>query len=115
MTASDSLSLVFGALADPTRRAILNRLSQGEASVGELAEPHAMSFAAVSKHIRVLETAGLVGRKKRAQFFYCRLKAQPLKDIQGWLDFYRRFWDENLDQFEAYLAEMQKGDPDEKH
>jgi|TARA_A100001391_G_scaffold113212_1_gene76162 DNA-binding transcriptional ArsR family regulator len=114
MTTTDPLSQVFGALADPTRRAILARLSLGEASVGELAKPHEMSLAAVSKHIKVLESAGLIGRKKDAQFSYCTLVASPLKDIQGWLDAYRKFWDDNLDQFEAYLAELQRGDPKSK-
>lgn len=115
MAAIDPLSLVFGALADPTRRAILARLSRGEASVGQLAAPHEMSLAAVSKHIKVLEAAGLIGRKKDAQYSYCRLVAGPLKDLQGWLDDYRKFWDDNLDQFEAYLAELQRGDPDNTH
>jgi DNA-binding transcriptional ArsR family regulator len=115
MPATDRLSLVFGALADPTRRAILARLSQGEASVGELAKPHDMSLAAVSKHITVLEAAGLIGRKKDAQYSYCTLVAGPLGDLQGWLDDYRKFWDANLDQFEAYLAELGRGDPDKKH
>lgn len=115
MAATDSLSLVFGALADPTRRAILARLSQGEASVGQLAAPHDMSLAAVSKHIKVLEAAGLIARKKSAQYSYCTLVAGPLRDLQGWLDAYRQFWDDNLDQFEAYLAELQRGDPDKKH
>jgi len=115
MPASDSLSLVFGALADPTRRAILARLARGEASVGQLAAPHEMSLAAVSKHIRVLEAAGLIGRRKTGQYSYCTLVAGPLKDLQGWLDAYRGFWDDNLDQFQAYLAELQRGDSDRKH
>lgn len=115
MATTDPLSLVFGALADPTRRAILARLSRGEASVGELAAPHEMSLAAVSKHIKVLETAGLIGRKKDAQYSYCTLVAGPFKDLQSWLDAYRKFWDDNLDQFEAYLADLQRGDPDKNH
>ena len=114
MPSIDPLSLTFGALADPTRRAILARLAHGHASVGELAEPHAMSLAAVSKHIKVLETAGLIQRKKQSQFYYCTLAAGPLKDLQGWLDAYRRFWDESLDQFDAYLEELQRGDPSSK-
>lgn len=114
MSATDPLSQVFGALADPTRRAILDRLSSGEASVGELAAPHEMSLAAVSKHIKVLENAGLISRKKDAQYSYCTLVASPLKDLHGWLDAYRKFWDENLDQFETYLAELQRGDPKSK-
>ena len=83
--------------------------------MGELAAPHDMSLAAVSKHIKVLEAAGLIGRKKDAQYSYCKLVAAPFKDLQGWLDAYRKFWDENLDQFEVYLAELQRGDPGKKH
>jgi len=115
MAATDSLSLLFNALSDPTRRAILERLSQGQASVGDLAAPHDMSLAAVSKHIKVLEKAGLISRKKDAQYSYCTLAAGPFRDLQGWLNSYRRFWDDNLDQFEAYLATLQRGDPDTKH
>ena len=112
---TDKLSATLSALADPTRRGILARLATGEATVKQLAEPYEMSLAAVSKHIKVLEAAGLIGRKKDAQYSYCTLVAGPLKDLQGWLDAYRRFWDDNLDQFEAYLAELQRGDPDKKH
>src|SRR5690606_24698122 len=115
MAAADSLSQVFNALADPTRRAILERLSRGEASVGELAARHDMSLAAVSKHITELEKAGLISRKKDAQYSYCTLAAGPFRDLQGWLNSYRRFWDANLDQFEAYLAALQRGDSDTKH
>ncbi|WP_417584007.1 ArsR/SmtB family transcription factor [Pelagibacterium sp.] len=114
MTSIDPLSQVFGALADPTRRAILARLSKGQASVGQLADPHAMSLAAVSKHIKVLENAGLIARKKDAQFNYCTLTASPLKDLQGWLDAYRKFWDESLDQFEDYIAHLQRADLNSK-
>lgn len=112
---TDQLSLTFAALADPTRRAILARLAEGEVSVKELAEPYDMSLAAVSKHIKVLERAGLVTRGKHAQWRPCRLEAGPLKDLDGWLAEYRRFWSENLDQLEDYLVELQRGDPDQKH
>lgn len=112
---ADQLSLTLAALADPTRRAILARLAEGEVSVKELAEPHDMSLAAVSKHIKVLEKAGLVTRGKHAQWRPCRLQAGPLKDLDGWLAEYRRFWSENLDQLEDYLVELQGGDPDRKH
>ena len=112
---TDQLSLTLSALADPTRRAILARLAHGEASVGELAEPYDMSLAAVSKHIKVLEKAGLVSRGRNAQWRPCRLEAGPLKDLDGWLAEYRRFWEQNLDQFEDYLAELQRGDETKKH
>ncbi len=104
--------MVFSALADPTRRGILARLATGSATVTELAEPYDMSLAAVSKHLKVLEGAGLISRGKDAQFRPCKLEAAPLKDIDGWLQSYRRFWEESLDQLEVYLAELQKGDPD---
>ncbi len=108
----DSLSATLSALADPTRRGILARLATGEATVKELAEPYAMSLAAVSKHLKVLEGAGLISRGRDAQYRPCRLEAGPLRDVDGWLDSYRRFWEESLDQLELYLAELQKGDPD---
>lgn len=108
--ADDTLSLAFGALADPTRRAILAQLAQGQASVGELAEPYDMSLAAVSKHIKVLENAGLIAREKDAQYRYCKLQAGPLKDIDGWMDAYRALWKDNLDQLDDYLAQIQRGD-----
>ena len=111
----DRLSVTLSALADPTRRGILGRLATGEATVKELAQPYDMSLAAVSKHIKVLEKAGLISRKKDAQYSYCTLAAGPFRDLQGWLNSYRRFWDDNLDQFEAYLATLQRGDPDTKH
>ena len=111
MTA-DQLSITFSALADPTRRGILARLATGEASVKELAEPYDMSLAAVSKHLKVLETAGLISRSKDAQWRPCRLEAGPMRDVAGWLETYRQFWEESLDQLEVYLAELQKGDPD---
>ncbi|KKB12430.1 ArsR family transcriptional regulator [Devosia geojensis] len=112
---TDQLSLVLSALADPTRRAILARLAHGEASVGELAEPYDMSLAAVSKHIKVLEKAGLISRGRNAQWRPCRLEAGPLKDLDGWLAEYRRFWEQNLDQFEDYLAQLQGGDDSKQH
>ena len=110
--AADQLSITLSALADPTRRGILARLATGEASVKELAEPYDMSLAAVSKHLKVLETAGLISRSKDAQWRPCRLEAGPMRDVAGWLETYRQFWEESLDQLEVYLAELQKGDPD---
>jgi DNA-binding transcriptional ArsR family regulator len=106
----DHLSATFGALADPTRRAILARLAAGEASVGELAEPFAMSLPAVSKHLKVLERAGLVERGRRAQWRPCRLAPGPLKEAAGWLEDYRQFWEESLDRLADYLGELQTKD-----
>jgi DNA-binding transcriptional ArsR family regulator len=108
----DQLSVTLSALADPTRRGLLARLATGEATVTELAKPYDMSLAAVSKHLKVLEHAGLISRGKDAQFRPCRLEAGPMKDVAGWLDEYRKFWEASLDQLEVYLAELQKGDPD---
>ena len=110
----DALSATFAALADPTRRAILARLSQGESSVGELAEPFAMSLPAVSKHLKVLERAGLITRGREAQWRPCRLKADPMKDAVAWLEQYQRFWDERLDRLEGYLQQLQKDVPDDQ-
>ena len=104
---SDHLSATFSALADPTRRAILARLVSGEASVSELAEPFAMSLPAVSKHLKVLERAGLVARGREAQWRPCRLEARPLKDAAAWIDHYRKFWEESLDRLDDYLREIQ--------
>jgi DNA-binding transcriptional ArsR family regulator len=104
---SDHLSATFSALADPTRRAILARLASGEASVSELAEPFAMSMPAVSKHLKVLERAGLIARGREAQWRPCRLAARPLKDAAAWIDHYRRFWEESLDRLDGYLKELQ--------
>ena len=104
---SDHLSTVFSALADPTRRAILKRLSSGEATVTELAAPFEMSLPAVSKHLKVLERAGLISRGRDAQWRPCRLKAQPMKDAVDWLEEYRRFWEERFDRLDEYLAELQ--------
>ncbi len=109
---TDKLSVTLSALADPTRRGILARLALGEATVKELAEPYDMSLAAVSKHLKVLEGAGLISRGRDAQYRPCRLEAAPLKDVAGWLEDYRRFWEASLDRLEDYLAELQKGDPD---
>lgn len=108
----DQLSVTLSALADPTRRSILARLATGEATVKALAEPYDMSLAAVSKHLKVLEAAGLISRGRDAQYRPCRLEAAPLRDVDGWLESYRRFWEESLDQLEGYLAELQRGDPD---
>ena len=105
--AADRLDATFAALADPTRRAILARLSNGEASVSELAEPFAMSQPAISKHLKVLERAGLIARGRKAQWRPCRLEAGPLKDIADWVEHYRRFWDESLDRLEDYLQTLQ--------
>jgi DNA-binding transcriptional ArsR family regulator len=104
---TDHLSRTFSALADPTRRAILARLATGEASVTELAEPFNMSLPAVSKHLKVLEHAGLVTRGRDAQFRPCRLAARPLKGAADWLEEYRIFWEQSLDRLEAYLKELQ--------
>ncbi len=109
---ADKLSATLSALADPTRRGILARLATGEATVKELAEPYDMSLAAVSKHLKVLEGAGLISRGRDAQYRPCRLQPGPLREVDDWLENYRRFWEESLDQLEVYLAELQKGDPD---
>lgn len=105
----DRLGVVFSALADPTRRAILTRLAAGEASVTALAEPFDMSLPAVSKHLKVLQRAGLVARGRTAQWRPCRLEAGPLKDAADWLEQYRRHWEQNLDRLEDYLKELQGG------
>jgi DNA-binding transcriptional ArsR family regulator len=105
--APDRLTTTFSALADPTRRAILARLATGEATVTALAEPFNMSLPAVSKHLKVLQRAGLVTRGRAAQWRPCRLEAAPLKDAADWLEHYRRFWEQSLDRLEDYLAELQ--------
>jgi len=105
--ASDQLSATFAALADPTRRAILARLASGETSVTKLAEPFEMSLPAVSKHLKVLERAGLIARGRQAQWRPCRLEAAPLKDVSEWVERYRRFWEESFDRLDAYLQELQ--------
>jgi DNA-binding transcriptional ArsR family regulator len=104
---ADKLSRTFSALADPTRRAILARLASGEASVTELAEPFAISLPAISKHLKVLEHAGLIVRGRKAQWRPCRLQARPLKGASEWLERYRIFWEQSLDRLEGYLKEMQ--------
>ena len=106
---SDRLSSTFAALADPTRRAILARLISGEASVTDLAEPFDISMPAVSKHLKVLERAGLIARGREAQWRPCRLDANPLKDVADWVAHYRRFWTESFDRLDDYLREVQKG------
>jgi DNA-binding transcriptional ArsR family regulator len=107
---ADPLSAAFAALADPTRRAILARLSEGEASVGELAAPFAMSLPAVSKHLKVLETSGLISRSREAQWRPARLEPRAMKPVADWLDQYRRFWDGSFDRLDGFLKEIQKGD-----
>src|SRR5579863_2782513 len=104
----DALSSTFHALADPTRRAILARLALGETSVGELAEPFAISQPAISKHLKVLERAGLISRSRDAQYRPCRLEPEALKSIDVWLDDYRRLWEARLDRLELYLAKSQR-------
>jgi DNA-binding transcriptional ArsR family regulator len=106
MKPNDSLSATFAALADPTRRAILARLVEGEASVTELAGPFDMSLPAVSKHLRVLERAGLIVRRRDAQRRPCRIEAAPLKEVADWTEHYRRTWEERLDRLENYLQEI---------
>ena len=108
LTSSEHLNATFSALADPTRRAILARLASGETSVSELAEPFEMSMPAISKHLKVLQRAGLIERGREAQWRPCRLSAGPLKDASDWLDRYRRFWEESLDRLDVYLRELQK-------
>jgi DNA-binding transcriptional ArsR family regulator len=103
----DRLSTKFAALADPTRRAILARLALGETSVTELAEPFEMSLPAVSKHLKVLERAGLIARGREAQWRPCRIEPAALKDVDDWLEEYRRFWDARLDRLENYLEKLQ--------
>jgi DNA-binding transcriptional ArsR family regulator len=107
---SDHLSTTYAALADPTRRAILTRLAVGEATVGELAEPFAMSLPAVSKHLKVLERAGLIRRGRKAQWRPCRIRPAPLKDAAHWLEHYRSFWDDSFDRLDDYLGELQSAE-----
>lgn len=110
----DQLSTTLSALADPTRRAILARLALGEASVNKLAEPFDMSLPAVSKHLKVLEKAGLISRGREAQWRPCKLEAGPLKDLNAWLDNYRQFWEESFDKLDLYLQRLQEGDGNER-
>jgi DNA-binding transcriptional ArsR family regulator len=106
----DPLSATFAALADPTRRAILARLASGEISVTKLAEPFEMSMPAVSKHLKVLERAGLIARGREAQWRPCRLEAAPLKSVSDWVENYRRFWEESFDRLDAYLVELKNAE-----
>ena len=104
--APDPLSSTFSALSDPTRRAILARLATGECSVGELAKPFAMSLPAVSKHLRVLERAGLIAQRRDAQWRPCRIEAGPLKDVCDWAEQYRHIWEERFDRLGSYLEQL---------
>lgn len=109
---TDPLSSTFAALSDPTRRAILAQLASGERSVTELAEPFELTMPAITKHLKVLERAGLVERGRRAQFRPCTLQAQPLKDASDWIDQYRRHWEQRLDRLEQYLETLQSTQDD---
>lgn len=111
----DPLSVKFAALADPTRRAILARLIEGEASVKELAEPFEMSLPAVSKHLKVLEKAGLISRGREAQWRPCRIEAQAMREIDGWLEKYRRLWEASLGRLDAFLKKEQPGEQRRKN
>ena len=104
----EHLTATFAALADPTRRAILARLAEGEASVTELAAPFEMSLPAISKHLKVLERARLIARTRDAQWRPCRLEAAPLKEVADWVEHYRRFWEESFDRLDEYLKELQQ-------
>jgi DNA-binding transcriptional ArsR family regulator len=114
VTAADPLSSTLFALSDPTRRAILARLASGDATVMELAAPYDMSLAAVSKHLKVLETTGLISRSKEAQWRRCHLEAAPLRAVSVWLEDYRRFWDRSLDSLAEYLEVIQRPEPTTK-
>src|SRR5260221_14034188 len=105
---SDQLSATFSALADPTRRAILARLSRGETSVTELAKPFEMTLPGISKHLKVLERAHLIERGRKAQWRPCRLRAKPLKNVADWVEHYRHFWEESFDRLDDYLHELQR-------
>jgi DNA-binding transcriptional ArsR family regulator len=105
---TDQLSTTFAALADPTRRAILARLASGEASVTELAQPFAMSMPAISKHLKVLERAGLIARGREAQWRPCRIQPEPLKNVSEWVEAYRTIWEQRLDRLDAYLSDLKK-------
>ena len=111
---TDPLSATLSALADPTRRAILARLSLGDATVNELAEPFEISLPAVSRHLKVLERAGLISRGREAQWRPCKLKVQSLKAVYDWLSVYRRFWEESFDRMAAYIDELKHGEDDER-
>jgi DNA-binding transcriptional ArsR family regulator len=111
----DHLSITLAALSDPTRRAILARLAAGEATVTELAAPFAMSMPAVSRHLKVLEHAGLITRGRQAQWRPCRMTAAPLKDVADWLALYQQFWTESLDRLDDYLRDVQKKEKNHGH
>ena len=111
---TDQLSSIFSALADPTRRAILARLATGSASVTELAAPFEMSLPAVSKHLKVLERAGLIARSREAQWRPCRIETAPFREVASWLEEYRRLWDDSFDRLDAYLTTLQ-AHPQEEH
>ena len=111
----DTLSSTFSALADPTRRAILARLAEGERTVTELAEPFAISLPAVSKHLKVLERAHLIERGRAAQWRPCKLAPEPLKDASTWLDQYKQFWEDRFDRLDTYLKDLQKDPQNEPH
>ena len=113
MMTTDRLSTTFAALADPTRRAILSRLTSGEVSVTELAKPFDMTLPAISKHLKVLEHAGLIERGREAQWRPCRLSAAPLKDVAGWVEHYRKFWEDSFDRLDEYLRSLKK--KEQKH
>jgi DNA-binding transcriptional ArsR family regulator len=110
--ATDRLSVIFGALADPTRRAILARLADGEATVNQLAEPFAMTLPAISKHLKVLERAGLISRGQHAQWRPCKLEADSLREASEWVDTYRQFWESSYDKLDAHLKRLMKGTGD---
>ncbi len=110
MQAPDPLSVTLSALADPTRRAILARLAEGEANVNDIAAPFDISLPAISRHLKVLESAGLITRGRDAQWRPCRLEPAALKGVDDWLSFYRRFWTGSFDKMDAYLAELKKKD-----
>ncbi len=112
MLQADPLTAVFSALADPTRRAILARLTEQEATVTELAAPFKVSLQAISRHLGVLETAGLITRGREAQWRPCRLRAEPLEAVDGWLALYRPFWEGSFDKMDTYLAQLTKGGRD---
>jgi DNA-binding transcriptional ArsR family regulator len=105
---SDPLSVTFAALADPTRRSILARLAHGEATVNELAEPHAMSLPAISRHLKVLENAGLVVKGRQAQWRPCRLQAEPLREVDDWMTTYRRFFEDRIDRLQDHVKTMMR-------
>lgn len=106
---TDQLNATFAALADPTRRSILARLAHGEATVTDLAAPFAVSLPAISKHLKVLERAGLIARSRTAQWRPCRLEARPLEDVSQWLDHYREFWEASFDRLDDHLTHIQRG------